>query len=226
MITEFNNRDAIEMFESLSQKDLPFCSEKLTANGDHSEIDVLFISKYLNRDSVWLDIGSGSGAIINKINPNDIKKLICVEPIENYAKKIKKAENVEVITATFDDFITQNHFDLITAFGVMHYFNSTEAYNVYRHLGSIAKDKCYLIIKNQFAVKNKVIINNFSNELKMHYFAEYRTVEEEKTMLREAGFDFVDLIDIYPNTANRFSNTHFFALVTKFNSTCREKDMI
>ena len=145
--------------------------------------------------------------------------MVCVEPIANYSKNIKKASNTEVITSTFDKFTSKDKFDLITAFGVMHYFNTQEALKIYKHLRNFVKNHSKLIIRNHFGLDNKVTINKFSDELNMHYFSEYRTVKEEVSLLDSVGFNYVDLVDIYPSSANRFTDTHHYVLVVEFNES-------
>lgn len=68
-----------------------------------------------------------------------------------------------------------------------------------------------LLIKQQFGVKEDVFVK-YSNELKREYFATYRHIDKEKEILRSVGFTKIEQYDIYDKSANRFDNTHFWAL--------------
>lgn len=68
-----------------------------------------------------------------------------------------------------------------------------------------------LLIKQQFGVKDDVFVE-YSSELKQEYFSVYRHIDKEKEILKSIGFSKIEQYDIYNKQANRFDNTHFWAL--------------
>ncbi len=70
-----------------------------------------------------------------------------------------------------------------------------------------------LIVKNQFGLKSRVVVNRFSEELQRHYVSEYRTLDEEISLLKSVGFSEFEVVDIYEPYMNRFDYTHYYAIV-------------
>ena len=52
----------------------------------------------------------------------------------------------------------------------------------------------------------------YSSELQSEYFSVYRHIDKEKAILKSIGFEKIEQYDIYDKQANRFDNTHFWAL--------------
>ena len=97
----------------------------------------------------------------------------------------------------------------------MNYFNKKEAQEVYNKVFPLVKEEGTLIIKNQMGVNKTVNVDGYSKELQRHYYSQYRTIEEETKMLNRCGFHDISVVDIYPKEYNRWSNTHYYALVCK-----------
>lgn len=70
----------------------------------------------------------------------------------------------------------------------------------------------HLVVSGQWGVKNRVTVNRWSEELQADYFAEYRTLEEETSLLQDVGFH-TDLAKILPDRFNRFEDTKFMGIV-------------
>ena len=207
------NEKALEFFEDMANNpNSTQTSLKMAKNGDFTDLDAKFILKYADKNSSLLDLGSGTGLIINKIY-DKVGKIIAVEPLKKFTNYIVRSNNIKIINETFDKFDTDETFDAITLFGVMHYFNQQEARFVYTKFLKNLKMGGHLIIKNQFGVKETVTISGFSQELKKDYFAQYRFVEDEEKLLKECGYKYIERSDIYPPECNRWDNTHFYAIV-------------
>ena len=74
-----NNSCALDFFNELAvSKENNKYSVKLAKNSDYTNIDAQFISKYVTENSKMLDLGSGSGLIINKLYKN-IEYIECIE---------------------------------------------------------------------------------------------------------------------------------------------------
>ena len=84
-----NNSEALNFFKQMSieTQNNPQCV-KMNSK-DESQIDAAFILKYAENKASILDLGSGTGLIVNKIY-NKVKSIDCIEPIEDFSKYIVK----------------------------------------------------------------------------------------------------------------------------------------
>lgn len=208
-----NNKNALKFFENMSikAKDNPNCV-KLAHNTDFTDIDADLILGYANYDTSILDIGTGTGLIVNKIY-DKVKSINCLEPFKEFTQYIVKSPNISIINDSIFEFKTNKQFDLITIFGSMHYFNREEAEKIYNIVYPLLNKGGKLIIKNQFGVDEDVIVSGYSEEQKTNYFASYRHINKEVALLESLGYKNTEVIDIYPPEANRWDNTHFYAIV-------------
>ena len=208
------NTDALDFFRKIvNESEHPDIAIKLKS-GDHSDLDAAFIERYVCPTDLILDIGSGSGLIVNKIYKR-VKSIIAVEPCEKLSAYIQKDPKITVVNKNFFDYETDRKIDVITAFGTMHYFNRDESAEVYSRCFSMLKTGGLMLIKNQFGVNSDIQIENFSTELNMFYYAQYRALSSEIEALRKIGFQEVVSFDIYPPECNRWVNTHFYAITAK-----------
>lgn len=210
-----NNTNALEFFQNMSKKmsDDDKCV-KLACNADCTDIDAKFIMKYADKNTQMLDIGTGTGLIINKMY-DKVKYIECIEPFKEFSNHLVKSDNITVINKKIFDYKTDKKFDLVTIFGSMHYFNGEEAKKIYSIVKELLKSKGKLIIKNQFGVKEDVTVSGYSEEQKADYFASYRYIQNEVKLLENIGYQNIEVVDIYPPEANRWDNTHFYAIVAE-----------
>jgi SAM-dependent methyltransferase len=159
-------------------------------------------------------LGTGTGLIVNKIY-DKIGNITCVEPFEGFTKYIAHSENIKVEHQTLMGFEPSETFDLITVFGVMHYFNEKESIEIYKKYFPALKKGGRLIVKNQFGVSEDVIVDGYSEEQKTNYFASYRHIDKEVKILETIGYKNLEVVDIYPPECNRWANTHFYAIVAE-----------
>ena len=210
---KINNKASLEFFSQMAnENNLNPNSVKLAKNSDFSTYDSDFIMQYTNQDSEILDLATGTGLIINKI-AQKVKKIVAVEAFENFTKFIIKSDNIKIIHENVYDYIPEQKFDLITIFALMHYLNEEEAVALYKKYIPFLKPKGKIIIKNQFGVKEDVNISGYSEELKKDYYAQYRHIDKEVKILLHIGYKNVKVVDIYPPECNRWSNTHFYAII-------------
>lgn len=208
-----NNKNAIKFFENMSKrKDNNPQSVKLAHNTDCTDLDANFILQFADKNSNILDIGTGSGLIVNKLY-DKVNNIVCVEPFANFTQFIVKSPNIEIINKDIFKFNTDKKFDLITAFGFINYFNEEESIEIYQKLLNYLKPNGKIIIKNQFGVEEDVIVAGYSQEQQTDYFARYGYIEKEKLILKDLGYTDIKSYDIYPPEANRWDNTHFYAIV-------------
>lgn len=211
-------KNALNFFETLTKKDvIEPETVKLSKSNNFSAYDRKFVTSYLHSDMDWLDMGAGTGLLINELHQK-VKRIVAVEPFKEFSDLIVKAENIRVINenhAGYAQKYPDDRFDLITCFGVIQYLNSQEALDFYKRIFPFLKKQGKIIIKNQYGVQEDVIINKFSDELQTTYYSEYRTLEHEKKLMSGAGFKNFEIVDIYPPECSRWNNTHFYAIVAE-----------
>ena len=207
-----NNVLAMDFFKNMAKsKDNNPNSVKLAHNTNCTVIDAKFILKYTDSNSKILDIGTGSGLIINLIY-DKVKSIDCIEPYKEFTKFIVKSDNILIHNCNIFDYKTDKFFDIVTSFGTMHYFNENEAFEIYKIVYSMLKVGGKFIIKNQFGIYDDVDVSGYSEEQKTEYFAQYRYIDKEINMLKGIGFKNISKYDIYPAEINRWDNTHFWAI--------------
>lgn len=207
------NIEALDFFQKMSENTNDPKSVKLANASDFSQMDADFILKHCQPSWDLLDLGSGTGLIVNKIY-DKVNSITAVEPFESFTKFVVKSSNVKIVNQTFEEFVVEEKkFDCITIFGTMHYFNEKESIDIYKKFYPALVSGGKIIIKNQFGVEDDVIVEGFSQEQNSNYFAQYRHIEKEVRILSSVGFNDIEVVDIYPPECNRWENTHFFAIV-------------
>lgn len=208
-----NKEKAYSFWESMAhQKDLNEKSVKFSCSDNFISIDCSLILKFASKNSTVLDLGSGTGLIVNNL-AESVKSVDCLEAFPEFSKFIKPLNNISIINKNVFDFETEKKFDVVTMFGFMQYFDAAEASVIYRKTFNWLSEGGVVIVKNQFGVEDDVLISGWSEALKKNYYSSYRFLEHEKQILHDAGFVNVDAVDIYPKEANKYDNTHFYALV-------------
>lgn len=209
------NSDALKFFKNMSKdKSLNQNSVKLAKNSDFSNIDAKFILSHSNKNTKILDLGSGSGLIINKIYKH-VGSILAIEPLVEFTKFIINNPNITIINTDILSFKTNKLFDLITMFAVVQYFNQKEITKIYSKYKNNLKANGKLIIKGQFGIKEDVVVSGLSNELKTNYYSQYRYINKEIEILKKIGYKKINITDIYPSEYNRWKNTHFYAIVAE-----------
>lgn len=72
-----------------------------------------------------------------------------------------------------------------------------------------------IIIKNQFGVRDDVVVEGYSEEQHSNCFAQYRFIDKEVVNLSNIGYQNISVMDIYPPECNLWENTHFYAIVAE-----------
>jgi len=208
------NRKALDFFRKMAATNNEENSVKLANNSDFTTLDAEFILKYVNSSTHILDLGAGTGLVVNKIY-DKVEHIVAVEPFANFAKHIVQSNNITIVNETILNFLPSKQFDIITIFAVMHYFNEKEAIEIYERYYPCLKYGGKLIIKNQFGVSHDVLVDGYSEEQKSDYFAQYRHLQKEIEILDKIGYKNIEPFDIYPPECSRWNNTHFYAIVAE-----------
>lgn len=207
-----NNKQTMDYWTKIAKNNPKAVSVKVNSINDFTSIDANFILKFITKNTELLDLASGSGLIINKIQPF-VKSITAVEKFNEFSKFIHRANNIEVINEDIVKYTPSTKFDLITMFGIVQYFSTDEIVKIYDKFYPYLKDNGKLIIKNQFGIKDDVLIAGYSEEIGTEYFSNYRMLSKEIQILEKTGFIKIDTFDIYPPKFNRWQNTHFYAIV-------------
>lgn len=209
-----NNANSLDFFEDMAKSNPDAKSVKITKVSDFSHLDSNFILNYADENTSILDLASGSGLILNRIY-DKVKHITAVEAFEQFSKFISKTPKIIIINQDIAGFSTNECFDLITMFGIVQYFNEAEITEIYRKYMKNMRIDGKLIIKNQFGIKDDVLVSGYSEELKKNYYSQYRHIDKETKILASIGYKNIEVIDIYPPECNRWENTHFFAIVAE-----------
>lgn len=209
-----NNQDALKFWKHKSNDNPNELTIKVNPINDFTKIDADFILRYANSNSDVLDLASGTGLTVNKYY-DKVSTVTAVELFPSFSKFIIKDTRIEVVNADISEYNTHKKFDIITMFGIVSYFNREEIHSIYAKYRNYLNENGVLLIKNQFGIVKDVSVNGYSEELKTEYYSEYRTLHSEIDILKDIGFKEISYVDIYPPEANRWDNTHFYAIVAK-----------
>lgn len=182
---------------------------------DTTDLEISFLQKYIQGNEDVLDIGSGSGLIINKLIPF-VKHITAVEKFEGFTKFIVEDPNMLVINSDLIGFKIRKEYDLTLCFGVAQCFEKSVMTEIYKNLYEMTKPGGLLIVRVHCGLSENIVVNGFSEELGTDYFAEYRQVDQEQQLLEEIGFKNIETFDIFPDTLNVWENSrHFFFVCQK-----------
>ena len=209
-----NNKQSIAFYKKLARNVNNSNLDCYKFNNDATKFDIKFIKQYSSLQSNLLDLGSGTGLIVNNLI-DDFKSITAIEYFEEFSKYIDN-EKIEIINQDLLKLKLEKQYELITMFGVAHYFNEDESLEIYKKVYDLLKSNSIFILKNQFGLENTKIVTS-SEEVGENYFAQYRQLNYEIDRLKDIGFKEIEVVDIYPKEFNRWEDTHFYALV------CRRK---
>lgn len=206
--------DAIEGYYEQLASEISDPRQTRNKSLDFSLFDIQLVKRFASDSYALLDLGSGTGLTINAVS-DDFSEIVAVEKYSEFSKFIVKRPNMTVINSDLRHFQTDLKFDVITAFGVMNYFSTSEARLLYQRIRTWLVPTGTLIVKNQMGKWEDVIVDEVSLELGVRYFSEYRSVKHESVLLGDAGFSVEEVIDPYPDEYHRWANTRFLALVCR-----------
>jgi SAM-dependent methyltransferase len=205
--------DSTAYWENLSKK-IQNPGETKNKRPDTSDLEVDFMTRYIKPTDDVLDIGSGSGLIINKMI-DKVGHITAVEKFEGFTKFIVNHPNMLVINADILGFKMRKHFDVVLCLGVAQCFKKSDAVEIYQSLFEMTKPGGVLIVRMHCGLEKDKIVNGYSEELQTNYFAEYRHVKDEIETLKKIGFTTVEKHDILPDTLNVWPDTRHFIFVCK-----------
>ena len=206
------NKDSLSYWTKIAQNNPTELTAKVNPCNDFTQMDADFIMKYANENTEILDLASSTGLTINKYY-RKIKHIEAVELYKEFTKFIEKTDKISIVNCDVKDYNSDKKFDLVNMFGITCYFNDEEVKSLYKKYQSYLRPNGKIIVKSQFGVEEDVIVSGFSKELQTDYFCCYRHLPKEVEILKSVGYKDIKTFDIYPPECNRWSNTHFYAIV-------------
>jgi SAM-dependent methyltransferase len=179
---------------------------------DTSDLEIAFLRDYLQPLDDILDVGSGTGLIINKLI-DYVGQITAVEKFEGFTRFIRNHDRILVINSDLVGFKIRKHFDAVLLFGVAQCFVRSDMVGIYSNLYEMVRPGGKLIVRMQCGLEEDILIDGYSEELGTHYFAEYRKKNDEIAFLKEIGFSEVDVFDIFPDSLNVWSNSRHFIFI-------------
>jgi len=214
MVKQFSNTQSLSFFRDMASQKPKQDDVKINPGNDHSDLDAKFILNHTTKETRILDLGSGSGLIINRIY-KQVAHITAIDAYKEFTQFIKTAPNITVINADISLYSTAEQFDLVTLFGIVQYFSRREILKIYKKLLKNIKPNGKLIIKNQFGIDSDVLVAGYSEELSKNYYSHYRRLTSEVELLKAVGYRNIRTFDIYPANYNRWENTHFYAILAE-----------
>ena len=208
------NKQAIEYWKIMSELSPTEKTIKVNPQNDYTQIDANFVLKFADKNSQVLDLASGTGLTINKYY-DKVAHIDAVELFEGFSKFITKTPKITLYQSNILNFKSVKEYDIITMFGILHYFNEQETEFIYKKYRQYLKPNGKIIVKQQFGVEEDVCVSGFSEELQQNYYSQYRHIDKEQKILETIGYKNIEVVDIYPPECNRWDNTHFYAIVAE-----------
>ena len=92
---------------------------------DMSQYDAKFILDNIDNNADIIDIGGGSGLVINRIH-DQVKSITAVETFDGLSRFIVDVPNVLVINAELVNFVIRKQYDCAVLTGVSQFFNTKD----------------------------------------------------------------------------------------------------
>ena len=179
---------------------------------DTHKYDLSLIDKYIKPQSKVLDLGCGPCYITNKLI-GKAKYIKGVDKFGGFLKYCKTGLNFITEQSDLLDYKDKSKYNLILLIGVMFCFGDKESEKIYKKCAGLLDKSGIMIIRQQYGVKNDVIIDKYSKQIGENYYTYYRHIKKELKILRK--FFKVEVIDIFPKRLNPWPNTHHYALICK-----------
>lgn len=179
---------------------------------DYSDLEIEFLRPFLKPGISVLDLGSGSGLVVNRLVEH-VGHITAVEKYQGFSRYIKQSDKLDLINADLIGFRLYREFDLVLATGVMQCLEGRFVSDIYSNVFHMTKPGGHFIAHIHCGLDRDIIVDKYSEELASDYYAEYRHHSSEKERMLKAGFQSVELHDIFPDWLNKWPNTRHFLFV-------------
>lgn len=170
----------------------------------------------LDQGATVLDLGAGVGQWSFRIAPR-VRRVVAVEYAEALAAigraeaQKREARNVEFVVAPAESFRAREPFDAVFISGLFVYLTDEQAARLMANLPALVRPGGRLVLRDGTSIlrQRHQITDRFSDILKAHYSAIYRTAEEYRTLFTAAGFALEREGQVFPEgcALNKFPET-------------------
>lgn len=196
-------------------------------HNNRDEFDFNLIKKYIDKNSIILDLGCGTGILEKKLSSH-VKRIIGVDKFQEFLKRAYQAENIQYLVgdlANLDINNLKDNYNVILLFGVSFYLSDDELNDLIAKVVTLMTKNSIFIIKNQWGIKDELIVNKYSEDLQSDYYAKYRKLEDICNLLKLHNLTY-EVVDIYPPEMNLWNNTHEYALIIRKNKEVKNENKI
>jgi cyclopropane fatty-acyl-phospholipid synthase-like methyltransferase len=181
---------------------------------DALQFDLALALQYVQKDSFVLDLGCGSGALINSL----VEHCSYVEGVDKVAGLMRHCRTdlpgkLKCVESDVMDYKSDRKFDIVLLFGVANFLTKEEQRSLYSRIGTFLKPNGAFIAKHACGVTEEVFVDTFSEVVGSRYNARYPNLSDEISCLEE-NFD-VKVHDVYPAYLNPWNDTHFYAFICR-----------
>ena len=130
------NTQSIEFYQTLAENIDD--AQVIKFSNDNTHYDIDFIRKFSDKKESLLDLGSGTGLIVNNLT-DDFKDITAVELFKEFSNYIN-GDNISICNENLIDFLLDDSFGMVTMFGTAHYFDEKESLKIYQNVFSMLKN--------------------------------------------------------------------------------------
>lgn len=149
----------------------------------------------LHREATILDLGAGVGQWTFRFAPH-VKKVVAVEYADSLATigrleaDKREARNVEFVVSPAEKYRATEPFDCVFISGLFVYLTDAQCAELMASVRSLVQPRGALVLRDGTSIlpQRHQIVDRFSEILKAHYSAIYRTADEYRAIFAAAGF--------------------------------------
>jgi len=170
----------------------------------------------LRPDATVLDLGAGVGQWTFRFAPH-VRRVVAVEYAEALADigqaeaKKRGAQNVEFVVSRAETYQAAEPFDCVFISGLFVYLTDEQAARLMANVRNLVKPGGSLVLRDGTSIlkQRHQIVNRFSEILRAHYSAIYRTAAEYHRLFADAGFALERDGQVFPEDCplNKFQET-------------------
>jgi ubiquinone/menaquinone biosynthesis C-methylase UbiE len=173
------------------------------------------IQKSITQDSCLLDLGGGSGQWALRFS-SLVQRITLVEFSEGMidlarnAAKQSHVNNIEFIHSAAQNYQSPKKYDLIWISGLLIYLDDEDITTLLKNCHQMLESRGTILLRDGTGIGDSYNISNqYSESLKQHYSAFYRTADQYKELFSKNKFIHIDDEDMFEEGSplNKWENT-------------------